>query len=145
TQLAGDMFGYDWLDADHIAIYLLDVSGHGVGSALLAVSAAKLLAAQSLPNVDPRDPGPVITRLNDIFQMDRQDGKYFTIWYGVYRPADRSLAYSNAGHPPALLFTNGAVVPLDADGPATGMVPELPYDTRTLNVTPDGRLLVYSD
>ena len=41
TQLAGDMFGYHWLDKEHLAIYLLDVSGHGVGSALLAVSAGE--------------------------------------------------------------------------------------------------------
>src|SRR5262249_18384062 len=49
TQLGGDMFGYHWLDPDHLAIYLLDVSGHGVGSSLLAVSAVNVLASRSLP------------------------------------------------------------------------------------------------
>ena len=145
TQLAGDMFGYLWLDSDHLAVYLLDVSGHGVGSALLAVSAANLLAAQSLPDADPRDPGRVVTRLNEIFQMDRQGGKYFTIWYGVYRPADRTLAYCNAGHPPALLWSGGGVELLDADGPGVGMMPDMPYDTRTTAVPAGARLLVYSD
>jgi sigma-B regulation protein RsbU (phosphoserine phosphatase) len=145
TQLGGDMFGYHWIDPEHLAVYLLDVSGHGVGSSLLAVSAANLLSAQSLPGVDCRDPGAVLTRLNDVFQMDRQDGKYFTIWYGVYHPADRTLAWSNAGHPPALLATGGKVVPLEADGPATGMVPGLPYETKTQPVEAGGRLLVYSD
>src|SRR5207249_1757927 len=48
TQLGGDMFGYHWIDPDHLAVYLLDVSGHGVGSSLLAVSASNVLAAQSL-------------------------------------------------------------------------------------------------
>jgi sigma-B regulation protein RsbU (phosphoserine phosphatase) len=139
------MFGYLWLDANHLAIYLLDVSGHGVGSALLAVSAANLLAAQSLPGVDPRDPGAVVTALNGIFQMDRQDGKYFTIWYGVYRAADRKLAYCNGGHPPALLWANGAVEQLEADGPGVGMIPEMPFETRTADVPVDARLLVYSD
>ena len=145
TQLAGDMFGYLWLDKDHLAIYLLDVSGHGVGSALLAVSAANLLAAQSLPNADPRDPGQVLTRLNDVFQMDRQDGKYFTIFYGVYRPADRQFRFCNAGHPPGLLWDGKAVHDLVADGPAVGMVPELPYDTHTVAVPAGSALLLYSD
>src|SRR5262249_37907554 len=145
TQLAGDIFGYHWLDPEHLAIYLLDVSGHGVGSALLAVSAGNLLSAQSLPNVNPRDPGQVVTGLNAVFQMDRQDGKYFTIWYGVYRPADRKLPYCNAGHPPALLWSGGSVHHLDADNPAVGMVPELPYDSRTMEVATDARLLIYSD
>ncbi|MFO0803445.1 MAG: SpoIIE family protein phosphatase [Gemmataceae bacterium] len=145
TQLAGDMFGYTWLDADNLAIYLLDVSGHGVGSALLAVSASNLLAAQSLPGVDPRDPGAVITALNGIFQMDRQDGKYFTIWYGVYQASERKLAYCNAGHPPAFLWKNGPVEQLEADGPGVGMIPDMPFETRVTEVPPGSRLLVYSD
>lgn len=145
ADLGGDMFGYHWIDPEHLAIYLLDVSGHGVGSSLLAASAANLLSAQSLPNVNARDPGQVISGLNGVFQMDRQDGKYFTIWYGVYRPADRKLAYCNAGHPPALLWADGAVAELDADGPAVAMVPDMPYDTRIIDVSPGARLLVYSD
>ena len=60
TQLGGDMFGYHWLDDNRLAIYLLDVSGHGVGSSLLAVSASNLLAAHSLPGGGFRRsrPGP---------------------------------------------------------------------------------------
>jgi sigma-B regulation protein RsbU (phosphoserine phosphatase) len=145
TQLAGDMFGYHWLDDEHLAIYLLDVSGHGVGSSLLAVSAANLLSAKSLLDTDPRDPAKVIMRLNDTFQMERQDGKYFTIWYGVYHSGERKLAYCNAGHPPALLWANGSLTMLEADGPAVGMMPDLPYDTRTVDVPTDARLIVFSD
>ncbi len=145
SQLAGDMFGYHWIDKKHLAIYLLDVSGHGVGSALLAVSAANVLAAGTSGGTDPRDPGAVVTHLNDMFQMDRQDGKYFTIWYGVYKPAARSLAYCNAGHPPALLSSDGKVHSLEADAPAVGMVPELPFETRTIAVGEGARLLVFSD
>jgi sigma-B regulation protein RsbU (phosphoserine phosphatase) len=145
TQLAGDMFGYHWIDKDHFAIYLLDVSGHGVGSALLAVSAGNVLSSNSIPGADPRDPGAVVTKLNDMFQMDRQDGKYFTIWYGVFRPAERTLAYCNAGHPPSFLYAENVVHQLEADAPAVGMVPELPYDTRTIAVPAGSRLLVFSD
>ncbi len=145
TQLAGDMFGYHWIDKKHFAVYLLDVSGHGVGSALLAVSAGNVLSANSIPGADPRDPGAVVARLNEMFQMDRQDGKYFTIWYGVYKPATRTLAYCNAGHPPALMLSGGTVHSLEADAPAVGMMPDMPFDTRTVAVAEGARLLVYSD
>jgi sigma-B regulation protein RsbU (phosphoserine phosphatase) len=145
TQLAGDIFGYHWIDAEHLALYLLDVSGHGVGSALLAVSAANVLGATATTGADPRDPGAVVTRLNEMFQMERHDGKYFTIWYGVYRPAAGLLAYCNAGHPPALLRSDGALHQLEADMPAVGMMPELPYPTRTIGVAAGARLLVFSD
>jgi sigma-B regulation protein RsbU (phosphoserine phosphatase) len=47
TQLGGDCFGYHWIDADHFAMYLLDVCGHGVGAALLSVSALNVLRAQA--------------------------------------------------------------------------------------------------
>ena len=77
--------------------------------------------------------------------MDRQDGKYFTIWYGVYKPADRKLAYCNAGHPPALHSRDGQLTELEVDGPAIGMVPELPYATHTADITAGDQLLVYSD
>src|SRR5262249_16128344 len=148
AQLGGDMFGYHWLDPDHLAIYLLDVSGHGVGSSLLAVSAANLLSAQSLQNTDFRDPGSVIARLNDIFQMERQNGKYFTIFYGVYDPKRRALAYCNAAHPPGLLFsspTPEGLRQLASTDPLVGMLPPgTPFETRTVPVE-GGRLLVYSD
>ena len=150
THLGGDMFGYHWLDADHLAIYLLDVSGHGVGSSLLAVSVANLLASQSLPNTDCRDPGKVLARLNDIFPMEKQHGKYFTIWYGVYNRGKRTLAYSNAGHPPALLHTgpsatDNALHRLDAAGFAAGQIEGVDYETHVVDLGPFARLVVYSD
>lgn len=150
TQLGGDMFGYHWLDRDHLAVYLLDVSGHGVGSSLLAVSVNNLLASQSLPNTDCREPGKVLARLNDIFPMEKQHGKYFTIWYGVYDRAQRTLSYSNAGHPPGLLYTGPSAVEatleqLPSVGLAAGMMEETEYETQVARLGPFSRLMLYSD
>jgi len=151
TQLGGDMFGFHWLDLEHLAIYLLDVSGHGVGSSLLAVSASNLLTSQALPNTDFRNPGQVMSRLNDVFQMDRQNDKYFTIWYGVYRSGDRSLVYSNGGHPPPLLWTGStpaeaALTQLNPTDPFIGMCPPgMDFETQSVKLDPYAMLLVYSD
>jgi sigma-B regulation protein RsbU (phosphoserine phosphatase) len=150
THLGGDMFGYHWLDEDRLALYLLDVSGHGVGSSLLAVSVNNLLASQALPNTDGHDPGKVLARLNDIFPMEKQHGKYFTIWYGVFDRARRTLAYSNAGHPPGLLYTGpsadqAALHQLDSVGLAAGMMEGTEYETQVIQVGPFAHLLLYSD
>jgi sigma-B regulation protein RsbU (phosphoserine phosphatase) len=151
TQLGGDMFGYRWLDKDHLAIYLLDVSGHGVGSSLLAVSAGNLLSAPSLPGTDFRAPDKTVAHLNDVFQMEKQNNKYFTIWYGVYSRSDRTLAYCNAGHPPALLFTGATLAEaplqeLTTTGPVVGMLPPgMPFEAEKVSLGPYARLLIYSD
>jgi len=147
TQLGGDMFGYRRIDKNRLAIYLLDVSGHGVGSSLLAVSAANLLSAGSLPDTDFSDPGGVVARLNDVFQMDRQNGKYFTIFYGVLDRAAGSIAYCNAAHPAALLFdATGTMTQLDTTDPLIGMLPPgTPFESKTVTADAPARLLVYSD
>ena len=135
TQLGGDSFGYHWLDPDHFALYLLDVSGHGVGASLLSVSAMNVLSSQALPGTDFRDPVQVLGALNKTFEMERHDNKYFTIWYGVYAKPRRQLIYSGGGHPPALLFTgpdaaSAKLVKLDSQGPMVGAWPDSPLRIR---------------
>jgi serine phosphatase RsbU (regulator of sigma subunit) len=71
----------------------VDVSGHGVGSALLATSVMDVLRTRALPDTDFRDPGAVLTALNAAFQMSDLGNRYFTMWYGVYDRRDRSLAF----------------------------------------------------
>lgn len=146
--LAGDMFGYHWLDPDRLVLYLLDVSGHGVGSALLAVTASNTLSSQSLPDTDFGNPGSVLAKLNDIFQMERQNEKYFTIWYGVYNRKENTLTWGNAGHPPALLLQGDGNPPVEmpALDPWIGMLPPgMDFTTKVETLGPQPRLFLYSD
>ena len=151
AHLGGDMFGYHWLDPDHLAVYLLDVSGHGVGSSLMAVSAANVIAGRSLPGVDFREPAAVIGGLNDVFQMERQDGKYFTIFYSVFHKPTRTLKYCNAAHPAALLFDPAkagadGLTELPSDNPVIGMLPPgMVFDGAEVTVPAAARLLIFSD
>ena len=62
ADLGGDAFGYHRLDDDQVAIYLLDVCGHGVGAALLSVSALNAIRGEALPNTDFRDPAAVLAQ-----------------------------------------------------------------------------------
>ena len=145
STLGGDSFGYEWLDPDHFLIYLLDVSGHGVGAALLSVSVVNTLRARALQGVDFRNPAEVLSALNEAFPMERHDGKYFTLWYGVYQPSRRVLRYSSAGHPPALLVKGekrGGPGHARAWGwdAAGGDLP-----TQEVGVEPGSRLDVFSD
>jgi sigma-B regulation protein RsbU (phosphoserine phosphatase) len=150
AELGGDSFGYHWLDDDHFAFYLLDVSGHGVGSALLSVSAMNALRSQALPQTDFRLPGQVLGALNNAFQMEQQNGLFFTIWYGVYHKPTRRIDYSGGGHPPALLFTGASASSatlqvLEADGPMIGAVPDLEFRSSSTSLDEFAKLIVYSD
>lgn len=150
ADLGGDSFGYDWLDDDHFAFYLLDVSGHGVGAALLSVSALNALRSQSLPQTDFRNPGQVLNALNRAFQMDQQNGLFFTIWYGIYKKSARRIDYAGGGHPATLLRTgptaaDSKVIMLESAGPMVGAIPDLEYAMASCPVDAFGALWLYSD
>jgi phosphoserine phosphatase RsbU/P len=150
AELGGDSFGYHWLDDDHFAFYLLDVSGHGVGSALLSVSAMNALRSQALPQTDFRSPGQVLGALNNAFQMDQQNGLYFTIWYGVYHKPSRRLDYSGGGHPPVFLVNGpaadqAALEVLESTGPMVGAIPDLEFQTSSTPLNAFAKLYLYSD
>ena len=104
SQLGGDCFDYFWLDPDYLALYLLDVSGHGLRAALLSVSVQNILRSQSLPNANFYEPSNVLAALNEVFEMEQHRNCYFTLWYGVYDRQKRQIVYSTAGHPPAVLL-----------------------------------------
>lgn len=150
SSLGGDCYDFYWLDPDYLVIYLLDVSGHGLGSALLSTSVLNMLRSQSLPDVNFYRPEKVLQALNDTFQMNDQNEKYFTMWYGVYNRANRQLMYASAGHPPAVLLSQQAGHPhavqtLKTPGLPIGMLPEIQYRWQRCEIPPDSRLYLFSD
>jgi sigma-B regulation protein RsbU (phosphoserine phosphatase) len=150
SQLGGDCFGYFWIDRDHFAVYLLDVCGHGVGAALLSVSVTNALRAQALPNTDFRDPVGVLVGLNDAFLIEKQDGKYFTIWYGVYDRQAHRLACASAGHPPGVVLTaedcsRVQAVELGVNNLVIGVRRGESFRSASLLLGPRSRLYLFSD
>ena len=146
TRLGGDSLGYHWIDDAHFALYLLDVSGHGVGAALLSVSVLNTLRTQCLPDADFRCPDQVLAALNTRFRLKDQYGLFFTIWYGVFNRNDRMLRYASGGHPPALFIDRShQAMDLNSHGVAIGFFPEAKYDSSAVQVPPGSRVYVYSD
>ncbi len=150
AALGGDSFGYHWIDADHFALYVIDVSGHGWAAALLSVSVINVLRSHALPNTDFRKPGQVLFSLNDTFPGERHNDMFFTIWYGVYSPSSRRLRYAGGGHPPALLFSGssleeGQIEQLRTPNFVIGGEPGTIYESRVHEIRPPARLFVFSD
>jgi len=148
--LGGDSFDYTWIDDDHLLIYLIDVSGHGLEPALLSVSVHNLLRSGSLDPQTLRTPEAVLTELNRLFQMNQQGDHYLTMWCGIYEMSTRTLRYASAGAPPALAFTSAtgqavAVTELFTRAAPIGMFEDTVFTSRRFAVPPGCRVLICSD
>jgi serine phosphatase RsbU (regulator of sigma subunit) len=167
SQLGGDSFGYHWIDEEHFAVYIIDVCGHGISSALHSVSVLNILRSAKRLNADPRRPEKVVTALNDSFRMEEHGDLFFSIWYGVlkkgnallspdsggmesdldYPPGEGyPLSYICAGHPNPLLFEpSGEIRELGPSSLAVGCMRETAFQSRQLRVPLGSKLLLFSD
>lgn len=150
STLGGDALDFFWLNEDHLVIFLLDVVGHGVGSALLATSILHLLRQRALKDGDPLDPVSVLGALNRSFQMDEHGDKVFSIWYGVFDRVSGIIRYATAGHPPALLISPGSggepeVTWLKGKGLWIGATTTETFEGGSAIVAQDAELYVFSD
>ncbi len=149
-QLGGDGFDYYWLDSEHLALYLLDASGHGLRAALPTLQVLNLLRSRALPKINYYQPSDVLRGLNETFQMTQKNDKYFTIWYGVYNRVKRQLVYSSAGHPPALLLSGRSnsfiqVKRLKTPSLPAGMFPDADYVDECCEIVEPSTLYIFSD
>jgi sigma-B regulation protein RsbU (phosphoserine phosphatase) len=153
-DLAGDAVGIVPLAHDALALFLLDVSGHGVGAALLSFTLTHLLSRA--PGVDVLTeelgerpvilaPAVVAGRLNRQFPMDRTR-QYFTLVYGVLDPHTGRFDYVTAGHPaPLLLPVGGAPFPVEGAGLPIGMIEDAVYEGAALTIARGERLYFFTD
>lgn len=157
-ELAGDTLNAFLLDASHIALYTLDVSGHGVPAALLSVTLSHWLAPTSghstlvKPNPDTSSgleivsPCEVARNLNLQFPMDLETAQYFTLLYGVLDTEKAELTYVSAGsppivHAPKMRKPHFETVP----GYPIGIVAEPGYQEQRIQLEPGDRLYFYTD
>lgn len=122
-----------------------DVSGHGIGPALLMSSARARL--RTLLRYNPAIDG-LLENLNEGLSEDMEPGRFVTLFYGELDERSRMLVYANAGHPPAMLVrgSSGAIEELGKTGPALGLSTEAVYSTpRRIRLEPDDVVLFYTD
>ena len=159
-ELAGDILNILRLDENHLALYVLDVSNHGVPAALLAVTLSRLLTPlmyQSHLLKEPCTdngkgyrivpPCEVGSQLNRQFPMDPVNGQYFTLLYGVLDLTTREFTYVQAGHPGPAIFegANSRAAILEGSGLPIGFVEDTAYVEWRRPLALHDRLYIYSD
>jgi len=129
-EVGGDIYNILWLDKDHLAIYILDVSGHGFPAAMMTALATQALSGSAaftkkqdfgIGGEGVISPGEVIRELNREFPITRFN-LYMTIVYLLFNVRTNRFCYCCAGHPPLVHMTSkGDITFLDAGGPPAGM------------------------
>ncbi|MDA1316079.1 MAG: SpoIIE family protein phosphatase [Acidobacteria bacterium] len=157
-ELAGDILNVGPLDSGHIALYVIDVSGHGVASALFAVTLCRLLSVipgeSSLFAPDEEEPSGhrivkparVAEKLNRQFPFDPRTRQYFTMLYGVLDLETHQFHYVSAGQAgPVFVPQQGQPVDLTSSGFPIGLLSSAEYEERVVALAPGDRLYLVTD
>lgn len=156
--MGGDIFNIFQIDSEHLGIYMLDVSGHGVPAAMITVSVSQFLQQNIVhllkgkENSLLRSPAQVIDALDKEFPFERFNN-FFTITYVIINTKSGDTVYSNAGHPyPILLRKNKTIELLNKKGPVIGMGDLIFLDDRKigfeegqLKIESGDKLFIYTD
>ncbi|CAM4493312.1 fused response regulator/phosphatase [Paenibacillus phoenicis] len=146
-ELAGDLYSWYSLGEGKYAVILLDMMGHGISSSLFCMFISSVLKDTVFTYVEPK---LVIEELNRRFIQLHIESKliqyYFTAIYLVVDTRRKVIEYVNAGHPPALLYTNNKQpVRLDQVGPPVGLFDGIETHPQILHYEGPGHLVLYTD
>ncbi len=141
-EVGGDLYDLHLRPDGRLVVVVGDVSGKGMGAALLmssTLSSARVLYDSC------HDPAELVTRLNSVLHRSTDAGRFVTLFVGCLDPATGVLHYCNAGHNPPLIVGRGEMRPLDATGIPVAMLEAYPYASATATLEPGDTLALYSD
>jgi sigma-B regulation protein RsbU (phosphoserine phosphatase) len=138
SQASGDSYDFLPLGDGRLVVSVGDVTGHGVGAALLA-HAAQAAMRSYLEMVS--DLGEVVFRLNNRLVEAVEPGVFISLLLFVVDTKNRTMSYVNAGHPPLFLVQNGQLVEFEKTGMVLGVVEGQSYEVRGPIALGDGDLI----
>ncbi|WP_420496771.1 PP2C family protein-serine/threonine phosphatase [Szabonella alba] len=156
-HVGGDLVGFFEIDARRLGLYSVDVSGHGVASAMMTARLSGLLSGQSPDhNIALRQAGPgqrdvwppdeVARRLNRLMFEEIRVEQYFTLAYAEIDLEAGHIALVQAGHPhPAILRAGGGVDYIGTGGLPIGLIEDADFEVTRARLAPGDRLFLVSD
>jgi phosphoserine phosphatase RsbU/P len=156
-HVGGDLAGSFELSPDRIAVFSVDVSGHGVASAMMTARLAGLLNGSGAdPNIalsytaqgqrESWPPEAVAMRLNRLLLEELGVDQYLTMAYAEIDLQSGKVALVQAGHPhPVLLRAGGAIEPVGSGGAPVGLFPDATFERIEIQLLPGDRLFLVSD
>lgn len=151
--VSGDIFNVFPLD-NHLAFYCVDVSGHGVGAAMMSLAVARqFLHGRAVErflfadNGEVAYPADVVQILNSRFCSEEAEiMSYFTMIYGVIDLDSGQGRLCQAGHPtPFIITPNGDARAVGSGGAPVGLMPDLSWEDVHFSLAAGERLCLFSD
>jgi sigma-B regulation protein RsbU (phosphoserine phosphatase) len=140
-SVGGDYFDVFPLDDHRTAFLIADVSGKGLGAALVTTMLQGALSGMTLGT----DPARVLNHVNRFLCDHVEVGRYATMFFGILEDNGK-LEYINAGHPSPILLRGSTAEEAFTEGSfPVGLVPEAEFSTTTLKLEPNDTLLLFSD
>jgi sigma-B regulation protein RsbU (phosphoserine phosphatase) len=141
TEVGGDYFDVVPIDEDRTAFLIADVSGKGLGAALLTTMLQGALSGLSMG----ADPVKVFNHVNKFLCRHNEVGRYATMFIGIVG-RDGMLEYIKAGHPSPILLRKGKATELYSEGSfPVGLIPEADYESARIQLEPEDTLFLFSD
>ena len=141
-ESSGDYFDFFLLDEHRLGFVVGDATGHGIGAALITTTVRAFLRALVSTT---EHPGELFERLNNLAAADFQDGKFVTLFFGVYDTRDQTMTYASAGHsPPLMIYRHhqDRFEHLKATGLPLGILPGTLYEQHTTTPLTAGDLIL---
>jgi serine phosphatase RsbU (regulator of sigma subunit) len=139
--VGGDYFDVYPVSEDQTAVLIADVSGHGLGAAMLTTMLQGALSGM----VGGGDPVRVFNQINQLLCEHTDVGKYATMFFSLLH-CDGTFSYIKAGHPSPLLLRRGEVSELYTDGSfPVGLLEEAKFTADTIQLEPEDTIVLFSD
>jgi len=139
--VGGDYFDVFSLSEGRTAFVIADVSGKGLGAAILTTMLQGALSAMTLGT----DPARVFMHVNRFLCDHSEVGRYATMFFGILDP-DGHLEFINAGHPSPFLIRRGVALEAFTEGSyPVGLIPDAEYVAACLKLEPGDTLVLFSD
>lgn len=144
-EVGGDYYDFLELPEGRLGIAIGDVSGKGIGAALMMASLEASLRAHASVGHDLAE---LMKRVNTLVREASSANRYATLFYAEYDPRSRQLSYVNAGHnPPVILRKSAAkceVLRLETGGPVIGILQQ-GYEKESCPLEPGDLVVLFTD
>ncbi len=143
-EVGGDFYDFFFVDDDHIALVMADVSGKGVPAALFCVVAKAVIRDKVMLGGDP---DALLYEVNNILCRDNGAGLFITVWLGILDIRTGLVTYVNAGHEyPIISMNESSVEVIEKDNcPPLAAMEDTEFEVETIQMKKGDNLFLYTD